>query len=81
MMTVGWGSIGVIWRKPFVMALVRPQRHTINFMENFDTFTLAAFPHEKRSVLDFCGSKNQRIIDMEKTRQKGSIVLWTPPEW
>lgn len=60
MMTVGWGSIGVIWRKPFVMALVRPQRYTIPFMEDFDTFTLTAFPEEKRDALNFCGSKSGR---------------------
>ena len=31
--------------------------------------------------LDFCGSKNQRLIDMNETRRQGKIVLWTPPEW
>ena len=31
--------------------------------------------------LDFCGSKNQRLIDMNETRRQGRIVLWTPPVW
>ena len=31
--------------------------------------------------LDFCGSKNQRLIDMNETRRQGKTVLWTPPEW
>ena len=31
--------------------------------------------------LDFCGSRNQRLIDMNQTRKQGKIVLWTPPEW
>jgi len=31
--------------------------------------------------LDFCGSKNQRLIDMNETRRQGRIVQWTPPEW
>ena len=31
--------------------------------------------------LDFCGSKNQRLIDMNETRRQGKVVLWTPPEW
>ncbi len=31
--------------------------------------------------LDFCGSKNQRLIDMNQTRRQGKIVLWTPPVW
>ena len=31
--------------------------------------------------LDFCGSKNQRLIDMNETRRQGKTILWTPPEW
>ena len=31
--------------------------------------------------LDFCGSKNQRLIDMNETRHQGKLVLWTPPVW
>ena len=36
---------------------------------------------ERSLELDFCGSRNQRVIDMVKTRQAGSIVLWKAPEW
>jgi anaerobic ribonucleoside-triphosphate reductase activating protein len=33
--------------------------------------------HEMRDIgLTFCGSSNQRVIDMEKTRKKNKIVLW-----
>lgn len=28
--------------------------------------------------LSFCGSKNQRLIDVPKTLQSGNIVLWNP---
>ena len=31
--------------------------------------------------LDFCGSSNQRLIDMKQSRAQGRIVLWTPPVW
>ena len=31
--------------------------------------------------LDFCGSSNQRLIDMKQTRATGKVVLWTPPVW
>ena len=31
--------------------------------------------------LDFCGSSNQRLIDMNQTRATGKVVLWTPPVW
>lgn len=58
MMTVGWGSLGVLWGKPFAMALVRPQRHTLSFLQEGDSFTLCAFPETCRSALNFCGSKS-----------------------
>lgn len=36
---------------------------------------------EKSLELVFCGSRNQRLIDMKKTRESQSIVLWQRPEW
>jgi len=36
---------------------------------------------ERSLELTFCGSRNQRVIDMQKTRQTGSVVLWQAPEW
>ncbi|MFN2286084.1 MAG: flavin reductase family protein, partial [Anaerolineae bacterium] len=30
-MTVGWGSLGVMWRRPFVQVVVRPTRYTYGF--------------------------------------------------
>ena len=36
---------------------------------------------ERSLELDFCGSRNQRLIDMNRTRESGSVVLWTPPVW
>lgn len=37
--------------------------------------------HERSLELLFCGSSNQRLIDMKKTLQAGEIVLYQPPEW
>ncbi len=60
MMTVGWGSFGVIWGKPFAMILVRPQRFTAPLLEKYPTFTLSAFPETCREALNFCGAKSGR---------------------
>ena len=37
--------------------------------------------HESSLDLLYCGSKNQRLIDMNLTRAVGEICLYTPPEW
>ena len=37
--------------------------------------------HERSLDLLYCGSKNQRLIDMKKTLDMGGIQLYVPPEW
>ena len=37
--------------------------------------------HERSLDLLYCGSKNQRLIDMRKTRENGEICLYEPPQW
>jgi flavin reductase (DIM6/NTAB) family NADH-FMN oxidoreductase RutF len=65
-MTVGWGSLGVMWGKPFAMVVVRPTRYTFQFMERFPTFTLSAFPPAWKKALDYCGSHSGRDGDKVK---------------
>jgi flavin reductase (DIM6/NTAB) family NADH-FMN oxidoreductase RutF len=62
-MTVSWGSIGTMWGKPFAMCVVRPHRHTFEFMEKTDNFSLCVFPEQYRKVLEVLGSKSGRNID------------------
>jgi flavin reductase (DIM6/NTAB) family NADH-FMN oxidoreductase RutF len=62
-MTVGWGSLGTMWRKPFVQVVVRPVRYTYEFMERYDTFTVCAFPEEHRPALTALGTKSGRKGD------------------
>lgn len=56
MMTVGWGSIGIMWAKPFAQVVVRPQRYTRKYMDLFDTFSLCAFPDEYHKDLTTLGT-------------------------
>ncbi|WP_176014293.1 flavin reductase family protein [Victivallis sp. Marseille-Q1083] len=62
-MTVGWGMMGTMWNLPVVTAAVRPQRHTLEFMNEYETFTLSAFPESCRAILAFCGSHSGRDED------------------
>jgi flavin reductase (DIM6/NTAB) family NADH-FMN oxidoreductase RutF len=62
-MTVGWGSLGTMWRKPFAQVVVRPVRYTYEFMNRYETFTLCAFPAECRKALELLGSRSGRSGD------------------
>ncbi|HDP25815.1 MAG TPA: flavin reductase family protein [Deltaproteobacteria bacterium] len=62
-MTVGWGSFGIMWNKPFAQVVVRPTRYTFEFMERYDSFTLCAFPQRFRKALEILGSRSGRNCD------------------
>jgi len=62
-MTVSWGSLGIVWGRPFMQVFVRPVRHTYQFIDTYDTFTLCAFPERYRNDLDLLGTKSGRDGD------------------
>jgi len=62
-MTVGWGSMGVMWNKPFVQVVVRPTRFTFDYMERFGSFTVSAFAESYRPALRILGSRSGRDGD------------------
>jgi flavin reductase (DIM6/NTAB) family NADH-FMN oxidoreductase RutF len=68
-MTVAWGSFGIMWNKPFVQVVVRPTRYTYNFLQDYESFTLCAFPERYRDALKLLGSKSGR--DGDKIAETG----------
>ena len=62
-MTVGWGSLGVMWGIPFVQVVVRPVRYTYQFMEKYDTFTVCVFSETYAPALHLLGNKSGRKGD------------------
>ena len=62
-MTVSWGSLGVIWGRPFAQVVVRPVRYTYQFIENYPTFTLCVFPEQYRPALNLLGTRSGRSGD------------------
>jgi flavin reductase (DIM6/NTAB) family NADH-FMN oxidoreductase RutF len=68
-MTVSWGSTGIMWGKPFFQVVVRPQRLTRQFMEQYDSFTLSVLPDNYRKALNLLGSKSGR--DGDKIAEAG----------
>ena len=55
-MTVGWGTLGVMWGKNVMISAVRPERYTYSLMEESDTFSMALLPAEDKAKLGFCGT-------------------------
>lgn len=74
MMTASWGFAGEIWGNDSVVALIRPQRYTMEFVENSDYFTLSFYGDEK-AIHKVCGSKSGR--DVDKTALTGLTPVFS----
>ena len=74
MMTASWGMIGELWNKDVVCCFIRPQRHTLGFVENSDTFALSFFGKNYKKELSFCGTKSGR--DYDKIKETGLTPLY-----
>ncbi len=72
-MTISWGSIGIMWNKPFVQVVVRPTRYTFEFMNQYADFSLCAFPETCRDALSLLGSESGR--DGDKISRSGLTPL------
>ena len=73
-----WCYTGFTWeyligdRDPARMALLRAVTVLVD----------GPFLQEQRSLeLKYCGSRNQRLIDVAKSMQADKVVLWQPPVW
>lgn len=65
-MTASWGGLGVLWNKNVVFAFVRPQRYTIEFMNNSEYFSLSFYSEKYRNALAYCGKYSGRDVDKAK---------------
>jgi flavin reductase (DIM6/NTAB) family NADH-FMN oxidoreductase RutF len=63
MMTASWGAMGVLWDKNVAFCFVRPTRHTFEFMNKAETYTLSFFDEQYRSVLTYCGSHSGKHVN------------------
>lgn len=68
MMTASWGFTGEIWHSDSVIALIRPQRYTMEFINSHDKFTLS-FYGDNKEIHKVCGFRSGR--DCDKTALTG----------
>ncbi|MBR7131983.1 MAG: flavin reductase [Clostridia bacterium] len=62
MMTASWGFAGEMWGNDSVIAMIRPQRYTMEFVDKSDYFTLS-FYGDNKEIHKICGSKSGREVD------------------
>jgi flavin reductase (DIM6/NTAB) family NADH-FMN oxidoreductase RutF len=81
-MTIGWATIGFIWRKEVFMVAVRDSRYTFQLLEETDNFTVT-IPTDNRykDEVMFCGTKSGRDHDKFKDcglEQKQAMHVESP---
>ena len=80
-MTIGWGMLGIEWRRPIFIAYVRCDRYTHELLEDADCFTVnvpvptgdAEADRRARHALGFCGSHSGR--DGDKVAELGLTLV------
>jgi flavin reductase (DIM6/NTAB) family NADH-FMN oxidoreductase RutF len=72
-MAIGWGTIGIVWRKPVFNILVRPSRYTYQFIEESGEFTVNIVPPQLKEVVQYCGSVSGRDYNKFKEKQLTTI--------
>ena len=65
-MTIGWGTMGTLWKLPVITIFIRPGRYTMEFIEKSDYFTVAFFEEKYKKALGIMGTKSGRDIDKVK---------------
>lgn len=72
-MTIGWGTVGNVWRRPIFTVLVRKTRYTHELMEANPFFTVS-IPHNKNlsKEIEMFGTLSGR--DVDKFEKSGLIL-------
>lgn len=68
-MTASWGTMGVLWNKNVLCAVIRPQRYTYEFFEREPYFTATVLQDGMADAYRICGTKSGR--DCDKVAQAG----------
>jgi flavin reductase (DIM6/NTAB) family NADH-FMN oxidoreductase RutF len=68
-MTIGWGTLGIVWSRPMWVVLVRHSRYTFGCLEHTGDFTVNIPPAALAELATFCGTVSGR--DHDKIAEKG----------
>jgi flavin reductase (DIM6/NTAB) family NADH-FMN oxidoreductase RutF len=62
MMTASWGFMGEMWGQDTAIAMIRPQRYTMEFVDKNDYYALSFYGNNKE-IHKVCGSMSGRDVD------------------
>ncbi len=74
MMTASWGFVGEMWGSDTAIAMIRPQRYTMEFVDKKDYYTLS-FYGDNKDIHKICGSMSGRNVN--KTELTGLTPLFS----
>ena len=73
-----WAYSGYTWQE----LQDQPDADTQRLLQSLDVLVDGRFEMNKRSLdLMYCGSTNQRLIDVQQSLKAGEARIWTPPAW
>lgn len=73
-----WCYTGFTWE--MLQEEADPAR--LALLDAVDVLVDGPFLLEQRSLeLKYCGSRNQRLIDVKKSKEAGKVVCWEAPKW
>ena len=73
-----WTYTGYTWEQ----LLQENDAEKMALLRETDVLVDGPFILSQRSLeLDFCGRKNQRLIDVPASLRENKLVLWRPPVW
>ena len=72
-MAIGWGTIGIIWRRPIFIVMVRPSRYTYKLIEETGEFTVNIVTPQLKVVVQYCGTVSGR--DHNKFKEKQLMAI------
>lgn len=68
-MTISWGGLGTLWGKPVVTVYVKPARHTWQYLQDNEYFTVSFYDEQYKKELGVFGSLSGR--DTDKVKETG----------
>ncbi len=67
-MALGWGSLGIIWRRPVFTMLLHAARYSHDLITQTGEFTVNILPPGMEKVVQYCGSVSGRDVDKLATQ-------------